>query len=185
MTPAVAALLLVAAVIPRAVDAPVPGSMAAPVPAASAPVSVELDQTNVSTSIGQRFSFTSTVRNHSDQPIPAVVAHLNVLSLDPGVYVDPEDWSSARTSYIDALPAHAATRLGWTVQAVNSGRFVIYVAVTLEQGTHDVAASNALRAAVAQQQTLNAGGMLPLAVAMPATVLLLMGLATHRRRRLR
>jgi hypothetical protein len=185
MTPVIAALLLVAAVIPPAVDATVPGSTAALVSTGSAAASVELDRTNLSTSIGQRFSFTSTVRNQSDQPMPGVVAHLNVLSLDPAVYVDPEDWSSSRTSYIDVLPAHAADRLAWTVQAVNSGRFVIYVAVTTKQGTHDVVASNALRAAVAQRRTLNTGGILPLAVAMPTTVLLLIGFAARRRRRLR
>lgn len=186
MTPAIAALLLVAAVIPQAVDPAVPGSTAAPVSTASAAVSVELDRTNVSTSIGQRFSFTSTVRNQSDRPMPGVVAHLNILSLDPAVYVDPEDWSSSRTRYIDVLPAHAANRVGWTVQAVNSGRFVIYVAVTTKQGARDVTASNALRAAIAQRRTLNAGGgILPLAVAMPTTVLLLMGFAARRRRRLR
>ena len=44
---------------------------------------------------------------------------------------------------------------------------------------------NALRPAVAQQRTLDAGGFLPLAVTMLATVLLLMGFAARRRRGLR
>jgi len=156
----------------------------APAPAATGQLSVRVEPTTMSTSIGQRFGLTSTVRNDTDRPVSGLVAHLNVLGLDPNVYVDPEDWSSQRTIYLDPLPAHAATRLDWTVQAVNSGRLVIYVAVTATQGTDAVAASNALRLAVAPQRTVAAGGILPLALAMPAAVLLLTGFAGYRRRRL-
>ena len=180
----IAAFLLAAALTPGAVDAHT-RSPIAPVPAATAPASVQLDPTTVSTSIGQRFSFTSTIRNDSNQPKSGLVAHLNVLGLDPDVYVDPEDWSSQRTIYLDPLPAHGSTRLAWTVQAVNSGRLVIYVTVTAQEGIDAVAASNTLRLAVAQQRTVDAGGILPLAVAVPTTVLLLAGLVARRRRRLR
>jgi hypothetical protein len=185
MRATIAALLLAAAIAPPAVDAHPPRSAAGPVAPDPAAASVQLDRTTVSTSIGQRFGFTSTVRNDSDQAKSGLVAHLNVLGLDPDVYVDPEDWSSQRTIYLDPLPAHASTRLAWTVQAVNSGRLVIYVTVSAQQGTDAVAASNTLRLAVAQQRTVDAGGILPLAVAMPTTVLLLLGFAARRRRRLR
>lgn len=185
MRATIAALLLAAAIAPPAVDAHPPRSTSGPVAPDSSAASVQLDRTTVTTSIGQRFSFTSTVRNDSDQAKSGLVAHLNVLGLDPDVYVDPEDWSSQRTIYLDPLPAHASTRLAWTVQAVNSGRLVIYVTVSAQQGTDAVAASNTLRLAVAQQRTVDAGGILPLAVAMPTTVLLLMGFAARRRRRLR
>jgi hypothetical protein len=185
MRATIAALLLAAAIAPPAVDAHPPRSTSGPVAPDSSAASVQLDRTTVTTSIGQRFSFTSTVRNDSDQAKSGLVAHLNVLGLDPDVYVDPEDWSSQRTIYLDPLPAHASTRLAWTVQAVNSGRLVVYVTVSAQQGTDAVAASNTLRLAVAQQRTVDAGGILPLAVAMPTTVLLLMGFAARRRRRLR
>lgn len=185
MRATIAALLLATAIAPPAVDAHPPRSTTGPVAPDSSAASVQLDRTTVTTSIGQRFSFTSTVRNDSDQAKSGLVAHLNVLGLDPDVYVDPEDWSSQRTIYLDPLPAHDSTRLAWTVQAVNSGRLVIYVTVSAQQGTDAVAASNTLRLAVAQQRTVDAGGILPLAVAMPTTVLLLMGFAARRRRRLR
>ena len=48
-----------------------------------------------------------------------------------------------------------------------------------------MAASNTLRLAVASQRTVEAGGILPLALAMPAAVLLLTGFVGYRRRRLR
>lgn len=185
MRAAIAALLVVAAVTPGAVDGPPARPTTAPVAADSTAATVQVDPTKVSVGIGQRFSFTSTVRNASDQPISGLVAHLNVLGLDPDVYVDPEDWSSQRTIFLDPLAANASTRLAWTVQAVNSGRLVVYVTVSAQQGTDAVAASNTLRLAVAEQRTLDPGGILPLAVAMPTTLLLLAGLAARRRRRLR
>ena len=185
MTATIAALLLAAALTPGPVATYPPRPTTAATAPASTVASVQLDRTTVSTRIGQRFGFTSTVRNHSNQPKSGLVAHLNVLGLDPDVYVDPEDWSSQRTIYLDLVPAHATTRLDWTVQAVNPGRLVIYVAVTATQGTDAVAASNTLRLAVAPQRTVAAGGILPLVVAMPTAVLFLTGFAAYRRRSLR
>jgi hypothetical protein len=188
MRAAVAAALLLAAVSTASAGpaASAPAAAAEPVPpAAVSAVSVELEPTTISIRIGQRFSFTSTVRNDGDQPLTGLIAHLNVLSIDPGVYVDPEDWSPRRTVYIDAMPANSSTRVEWSGQAVNSGRFVVYVAVTARQGPDGVTASNALRLTAAQQRTLDAGGILPLAAAVPGTVLVLTGIVALRRRRLR
>jgi hypothetical protein len=179
MRPALVVLALVAALAPGAAAA------ATASPAAPPGLSVTLDRTVVSTTIGQRFGFASTVRNDGDRPVPAVIAHLNVLSLDPDVYVDPEDWSTSRTAYAGTLAPHATARLAWNVQAVNTGRFVLYVAVTAERGAAHVTGSDTLRLAVAEQRTLDAAGMVPLAAAMPAGVLLLIGLVARRRRRLR
>lgn len=66
---------------------------------------------------------------------------------------------------------------------MNTERLAIYVTVSAQQGTDAVAASNTLRLAVAQQQTLDAGGILPWPWHAD-TVLLLAGLAARRRRRL-
>jgi hypothetical protein len=198
MRRAAVAFLLLSALVPPALAPPAlapPALAAAPTPAPVATVSVELNRTSIATRIGERFAFTSTLRNDSDRPVPGRIAHLNILSVDPGVYVDPEDWSARRTQYLETLPPGGSARLAWTVQAVNSGRFVLYVAVsageggasrggTLEGGDQ-VSASNALRLSVAQRRTINAGGILPLAVAVPGTVLALLGFTIRRRRRLR
>jgi hypothetical protein len=151
----------------------------------AADISVELDRTELSTSIGQRFGFTSTIRNDSDEPMEGVVAHLNVLGLDPDIYVDPEDWSSDRTQFLDPLPAHESARLTWEVQAVSPGDLAIYVTVTRQEGADDVTASKALRVSVAQARKLNAAAAAPLVIGMPAGVLVLLVLATLRRRRRR
>jgi len=157
------------------------GALLAPAANASTPSAVKLDRTTVSTKIGEKFQFATTVRNLDSKPLPAVVAHLNIVSLDPAVYVDPEDWSSHRTRYLGTLPAGESRRTEWTVQAVNSGRFVVYVAAVDRNGTGSVAASNPLLATVAQNRRLNSGGVVPLAAGIPA--LLAFGLVLVRRRR--
>jgi len=130
---------------------------------------VELDRTQVSTRIGRHFTFATTIRNTSDRPLRGLVAHLNVLSSDPGVYVDPEDWSR-RAQYLSPLPAQGSVRLTWTVQAVNSGQLSIYVAVLPRHGTGTVSVSEPLRLEVGQRRTLNSGGVLPLALVVPGLI---------------
>lgn len=131
---------------------------------------VQLDRTRVSARIGQTFTFTTTIGNTADQPVRGLVAHLNVLSSDPNVYVDPEDWSSQRTQYLPPLPARGSTRLTWKVQAVNSGPLTIYVAVLPGQGGGLISVSRPLRLEVAQRRTLNSGGVLPLALGIPGLI---------------
>jgi hypothetical protein len=152
---------------------------------AAAPVSVRIDKTSVSTKIGRHFDFSTTIRNPASQPVPGVVAHLNILSLDPSVYVDPEDWSSSRTRYLGTLEAHGSKRIRWKVQAVNSGRFIVYVAVTDRNGAGAVTASPPLVTQVAQRRTLNSGGVGPLALGMPAGLALVLLVLRRRRRALR
>lgn len=137
---------------------------------AAGAATVELDRTHVSARIGQHFTFASTVRNTSSQELPGLVAHLNVLSSDPGVYVDPEDWSSRRTQYLAPLPAGGSTRVTWSVQAVNSGQLTIYVAVLPRHGQGTISVSQPLRLEVAQRRTLNSGGVLPLALGIPGVI---------------
>jgi hypothetical protein len=158
-------------------------AVVAPSASTAAPPSVRLDRTTVSTRIGEKFHFSTTVRNLESQPMPGVVAHLNIVSPDPSVYVDPEDWSSHRTRYLGTMAAGESRRTDWTVQAVNSGHFVVYVAVVDRNGTGSVTASNPLATTVAQKRRLNSGGVVPLALGIPA-VLALGLLALRRRRRL-
>ena len=150
--------------------------------ASAGAMTVQLDRTNVSTSIGKKFTFTTTVQNDSDQSLSGLVAHLNVLSSDPGVYVDPEDWSSHRTRYLAPIPAHGATKISWTLTAVNGGNITIFVAVLPRHGAGSIAVSEPLRVDIAKRRTLNSGGVLPLALGIPALLgLSLLGTRVARR----
>ena len=162
------------------------GTAAAPAPSPSS-VSVSLSRTSTSVKIGNSFGFTSTIANRGTSPLSGLVAHLNVLSFTHGVYVDPEDWSSNRTRYLDPLAPGQSTTVNWSVKAVNGGDFGIYVAAL---GTPAVATipteptvSPALVAHVAEQRNVNPQGVLPLVLGIPAVVAAAMAALRLRMRR--
>src|SRR5262245_3402088 len=87
-------------------------ALAAPTGATGAKaISVTVDRAAVSTTLGRKFVFHTAITNRSDTPARGLIAHLNVLSLREGVYVDPEDWSSHRTRYLAPIPAHSSVPL--------------------------------------------------------------------------
>jgi hypothetical protein len=150
-------------------------------PASESPLSVVLDETELEVGPGQKVSFSSTVRNTGEQPVGDLVAHVAILTSDPGVYVDPEDWSPRRTQYVDRLDAGDETTLSWDVQAVTAGPLILYVAVT-DPETDTVAVSGPLYMAVTGRREVNSEDAFPLVAGVPAAVLLLLGLTGVRRR---
>lgn len=142
-------------------------------PAVAGAATVSLSRAQVTARLGDTFSFNSTITNRTATPAAGLVAHLNVASLAKGVYVDPEDWSSDRTRYLPVLPAGGSLTIPWKVKAVNGGRFAIYVAVLRANGGGSPVVSSALETSVAEHRTLNSGGVLPLALGLPALIGLL------------
>ena len=154
----------------------------APVPAARAGVTVSNDRTAIATKLGHKFVFHSTIRNDSTAPAGGLVAHLNVVDLSGHTYVDPEDWSSHRTRYLAPIPAGGSTTLPWPMNAVNSGTIGVYVAVLPRSGAPVPPTTGpTLRVRIQDRKTLNSGGILPLALGLPA-LLGLMALGVRFRR---
>ncbi|TWD84162.1 putative repeat protein (TIGR01451 family) [Kribbella amoyensis] len=168
-----------------AIAAPTPSAAVEAPPGAAQQVIVELDRTEAAIGLGQTITFTSAVRNTGEQELTGAIAHLNIFAVDPGVYVDPEDWSSERTQYLDPLGGGDTDKLEWEMQAVNSGHFVVYVALGTGQAAAPVVSSKALRLDIAPERTLGAGGVLPIAAGVPGVIAVLMMLAMLRRRQLR
>jgi hypothetical protein len=158
-------------------------SAAAASTAAGPPVAIELDKTQAALGLGQTLKFTTKVTNPGEEDVSGAIAHLNILAVDPGVYVDPEDWSGERTQYLDPLGGAESDPLEWELQAVNSGRFMVYVVVTFDRAAGEVVASKALRLDVAPERTLEASGLVPIAAGVPGVVVLLMAVVMVRRRR--
>jgi hypothetical protein len=149
--------------------------------------SVELttSRTKVSNRLGDSFHFTTTIRNVGKATLPELVAHLNVVALTKGVYVDPEDWSSERTHYLAPLRPGQSTRVQWKVESVNGGDIGLYVVVLPDRNpaSATLAVSPALDLHVTERKTLNSGGVLPLALGIPAFLgLLMLGVRVRRRR---
>lgn len=145
---------------------------------------VELDTTSVEIGTGLSFQFASTITNQSDQPLAAVIAHLNIVSVDGDVYVDPEDWSGDRAQYVDTLAPGATTTLVWNVRAVTAGDLILYVAATTSETQTEVVASQPLHATVTATRTINASGVLPIALGVPMLLVVGLGFAVRRRRQL-
>lgn len=138
---------------------------------AAAGLSVSVDRTSISTKLGRKFSFRTTLVNHGSVPASGLIAHLNVLSLRDGVYVDPEDWSSHRTRYLPTVPAGGSTTTSWKLEAVNAGSFGVYVAVLPQSGAPNPPTTGpTVRVAVAERKTLDSGGIVPLALGIPAAL---------------
>lgn len=153
--------------------------------AAAGDVSVTLDRSHITTKLGQKFEFRTTITNHASGPTGPLIAHLNVLSLRSGVEVDPEDWSTHRTRYLGTIPARGSRTITWNVHAINTGRIALYVAVLPQAGvTQPPTTGGTVQLVVAGRKTLNSGGILPLALGIPALLgLLAGGMRVTRRRR--
>lgn len=148
------------------------------------PMRVELDSDSVEVGTGKSFSFRSTITNLSDQSLTDVIANVNVVSSDGTVYVDPEDWSSDRTQYLDSLAPGASAELSWNVRAVTTGDLILYVAVTTRADSTAVVAGGPLRATVTATKQINAAGVLPVALGVPAVVVMCAFLAARKRHQL-
>ena len=153
--------------------------------AASSPAgfSATVDRTRISTELGRTFVFRSTIANEGAAADDLIV-HLNIVSLRSDVYVDPEDWSTHRTRYLGSLAAGGSRTITWRLKAVNSGAFDVYVAVLPRTGhARRPVTGPVVAVAVAGRKTLNAGGILSVALGVPAVLgVLAVGLKLRRRR---
>jgi hypothetical protein len=156
----------------------------AAVSAARAGVTVSNDRTAISTKLGHKFVFHSTIRNDGASAASGLVAHLNVVDLSGQTYVDPEDWSSHRTRYLATIAPSGSTALAWPMNAVNSGTIGVYVAVLPRSGAAVPPTTGpTVRVRIQDRKTLNSGGILPLALGLPALLgLLALGVRVRRGR---
>jgi hypothetical protein len=147
-------------------------------------LSVSVDPGHVATTLGHTSNVRSTITNHGAVTTERLIAHLNVLSYDSGVYVDPEDWSSNRTRYLGPIPPGGSTTVTWRIEAVNAGRFAVYVAVLPRRLAPGAPTTGpAVELSVAKRTTIDSAGILPLALGIPALLgVLLVGLRLHRGR---
>jgi hypothetical protein len=158
-------------------------ALAGPAVSSSNPIAVTVDRTAISTSLGHKFSVQSRIANTGGSAVSGLIAHLNVLSLRPDVYLDPEDWSSHRTRYLPAIPAGGSVTITWRMQAVNAGSIGVFVAVLPRNGEpRPPATGPTVHVSIARRKTLNSGGILPLALGVPALLAALaLGLRLRRR----
>jgi hypothetical protein len=142
-----------------------------PAAEAAADIGVSVDQSRVTTALGDTFFVHTKISNLGTKRSDLYIGHLNVVSLTRDVYVDPEDWSGSRSRDVGPLAPGAHTVLTWQIQAVNAGSFDAYV-VLLPNGADTggrgpLVASPPIHVRVAPRRTLSAEGSLPVSIAVP------------------
>lgn len=145
---------------------------------------ITLDQQSAAVTTGQVVTFESAITNPGPGPTDKLVAHLNVAALD-GHYVDLEDWSGDVTRVVEPIPAGEQTSIEWDVQAVNAGEFALYVSLIPSSGRGTVISGQPMHVTVAARHTLNSGGVLPVALAVPGFWAVVAAVAALRLRRTR
>jgi hypothetical protein len=146
-------------------------------------VQVSMSRDRVSTGLGESFGFSTRIENTGTATLSGLVAHLNVVGLSSGIYVDPEDWSEERTKSVASLGPGESADLSWDVTAVTGGEAAIYVAVLpgVSPAGAPLFVSPAMDVRIAAAKDFNTDGVLPLALCVPA-LLALATLAVRRRR---
>jgi hypothetical protein len=151
--------------------------LAVPTPASATPqprpsdIEVMLGQNHTSAAVGDRVTIRARIVNAGSEPTGGLIAHVNVTTLDSSVYVDLEDWTASPTQELAPVPPGGETSAAWEIQAVNVGRFGVYVVVlpnsTLPSANAPLIVSPAQLVEVAGRRTLSPGGVLPLVVVVP------------------
>jgi len=149
-------------------------------------ISIDLDYMVVKT--GDKVEFNTLVTNQGTQASPPLIVAMNIINLDAkGDVVDPEDWSPQRTQYIDSLPAGGSASLGWIINTILDGDYMVYMvlipAPESQSATSQPVASSGIHLTVTPFTRLNPGGVLPYAIGGPIIVLLGIFLVFRLRRR--
>lgn len=137
-------------------------------------VTISVTKTDVSTKLGAVFQFSSTITNTGDTDTGPLILNLNFVALNPKTFVDPEDWSGERTITMGSIAAHQSALRSWTVKPVVKGEVAAYVVAlpkSPERATQGpLASSPAIYIHVDERRALNPGGVLPVALIVPALV---------------
>ncbi len=155
-------------------------------PAASADplddVAVTVDPSSHSVVLGDTFTVQITVTNEGAAATDPLVLHVDITDPSKPTSVDPEDWTSTLSKTIGVLDSGSSVTVDWELQPIAGGEYAVY-AVALSAGAETLSPSNVLRVAVADQRSLNPGGILPVAIGAPVVVggLLLLQMRLSRR----
>jgi ABC-2 family transporter len=152
-------------------------------------LNVSLEKTFLEVKTGDEVTFDTLLQNEGTEDSPPVIMAMNIIKLtSSGDVVDPEDWSPERTQYVNFVPAKDELRQSWTIEAILKGDYMVYLVAVPEPGkgsTSHPISSPGLHLTVGAFQRLNPQGVLPVVIAVPLGVtLLLLVLVRLRLRRL-
>lgn len=147
-------------------------------------VEVVVEPSSAPVVLGETLDISVTVTNNGTAPSAPLVVHIDITDPSSESSVDPEDWTSTLSKTAGVVAPGATKTVTWNIQPISGGSFSLY-AVALSEGVSSVASSNVLAVDVADQRSLNPGGILPVAIGVPLVVgfLLLVQIRLARRPR--
>lgn len=153
-------------------------------------LAIEIDMTYKIVKAGDLTAFETVVVNDSSETISAIVVAMNIVNLEDGSPVDPEDWSDERTQLIEEIKPGEEIGLDWEVNAILEGDYAIYIVALpvpeSETQTSRPIATPAIHLTVEAHTEVNPGGVLPVVLGTPAALSLVwLGLIATRRRRVK
>lgn len=132
-------------------------------------VRVAIDPKTSSVVLGENLDLHVAVTNNGSAATPPLIIHLDITDPEQNTSVDPEDWTPTLSQPVGEVAPGETVLVSWRIQPISAGTFSTY-AVALSPGVESVAASNVLEVRVADERSLNPGGILPVALGAPAFV---------------
>jgi len=133
-------------------------------------LSISVNMTTISVSESDYFNFHTIITNNGTEATQPLVAHLNVASLQKGVYVDPEDWSELRTKFVDPIAPGASVNLSWRVHALFAGNFAVYVVVLSRDTSSIPVVSDEIHVHIEKWEVMQLTDVNPIVTAVPVMI---------------
>ncbi len=151
------------------------------------PLQISINRATFSGRTGDTFEFETYVVNEGLDKANSIVVAMNIVNLEGGSPVDPEDWSPKRTQTIKSLKAGSSATQVWKISAILKGNYLIYlVAVPKPNNANETvqpAASQAIHMTVKDIPRLNPDGVLPVVLGVPITMAVILTSLRWLRRR--
>lgn len=146
----------------------------------ASPVRVFLDPPAAVLTMGDVPAFAGTVTNSGTAPLQGLIVYLSLVSLKPGkeAPVDLEDWSASGAIRIDRLLPGATTTHDWKLRLIQAGKFGVVLTV-IDPHEMSPVVSSVLRFEIRPKRLLESKRILPVAIGVPALLLLLWGTAMY------
>jgi len=135
---------------------------------ADAGLTISVDLQTVHINESERFEMRTVITNVGNATTGELVAHLNVASLQKGIYVDPEDWSPTRTMFVDPIAPGQSRTLTWEIRGLFAGDFAVYVVVLSKDSSTVPVSSDEVRISIERWSVMEASTVIPVVVSVPA-----------------
>lgn len=149
----------------------------------SLPLSIDILSPNtLNGTAGDFVTVQSQITNTGTQPISDVTTYLSLVDNQNKLPVDLEDWSAEKGLFIGTIDPGQTMPLDWKIHFVKAGIYSLIV-VADSSASEIPQVSKTTHFQVNPKHNLNPGKVLPVALGMPIVVLLVMAMATYKRKK--